>query len=334
MHYAELKQAWTELMAEGAPFEIATVEVAGVPVRAFKNAPPSVRELWLSTKAFGERDYLVYEDERLTYAEAHVQTAAVANWLLDHGVQPGDRIAIAMRNYPEWLLAYWGAVSIGVAVVGINAWWTPAELAYGLKDSQPKVVFADDERIARLPADLDAIVVAIRTEPRAGGVAWADVIARGGELPMVPIDPDADANIFYTSGTTGTPKGAQLTHRGCINNLMNMSFAGQASALATARATGVIPDPAAAPIPSTLLTTPLFHVTANNCGAYAVTAGGGKLVLMYRWDAGEALKLIERERVVAMSGVPVMARELINHPDFATRDTSSLMSLGFVALRK
>jgi long-chain acyl-CoA synthetase len=107
-----------------------------------------------------------------------------------------------------------------------------------------------------------------------------------------------------------------------------MMFAGQAQALATLQSTGQAPPTEAPPTPVSLVTTPLFHVTANNCGAYAVTAGGGTLVLMYRWDAGEALKLIERERVTAMSGVPVMSRELLSHPDFATTDTSTLVSLG------
>ncbi len=333
MHYAELNDAWAELTSPGAPFEIAEIEVRGARIRSFKNAPPSVREVWLSTLPFAERDYLVYEDERFTYAQAHAQVASIANWMLAHGVKPGDRVAIAMRNYPEWMLIYWAACCIGVAVVGMNAWWTAPEMAYGLKDSAPKVVFADAERIARInedPAMLgEATLVAVRTDPPAGATPWSDVIAVGGALPDVQVDPDADACIFYTSGTTGFPKGAQLTHRGCVSNLFNMMFAGQAAGLATARATGLAIDPTAPPpIPVGLITTPLFHVTANNCGAYALTAGGGKMVLMYRWDAEEALKLIEREKVSAVSGVPVMARELITHPDFAKYDTSSLLTLG------
>ena len=334
MHYAELDQAWAELTGPGGPFEITTVDVGGVPIRTFVAAPPSVRELWLSTLAFADRDYLVYADERITYGEAHGQVAAIANWMMDQGVRPGDRVAVAMRNYPEWMLIYWAGVSIGVAVVGMNAWWTAVEMAYGLKDSAPKVVFADAERIDRIgeqPGMLgQALLVAVRADNApAGAVAFADVLARGGALPELVIDPEADACIFYTSGTTGFPKGAQLTHRGCVNNLMNMMFAGQVTALATQRATGVIPDPEApVPIPVTLVTTPLFHVTANNCGAYATTAAGGKMVLMYRWDAGEALKLIERERVSSVSGVPVMARELVTHPDFSRFDTSSLLTVG------
>ena len=334
MHYKELKQAWAELTAPGAPFEIKEIEVRRVNIRTFKNAPPSIRELWLSTAQFADREYLVYEDERMTYAQAHSQTAAIANWLFRQGVKPGDRVAIAMRNYPEWMLVYWACVSVGIAVVGMNAWWVTDEVEFALKDSEPKVVFCDEERLARIlerPAAASRTkLVATRVKTLPPGVtAWKDVLAEGGAMPSVNVDPDADACIFYTSGTTGSPKGAQLTHRGCVSNLFNMMFSGQVQALATMRATGVAPDPAApVPIPITLLTTPLFHVTANNCGAYATTAGGGKMVLMYKWDAGEALKLIERERVTAMSGVPVMSRELLTHPDFARTDMSSLMTLG------
>jgi long-chain acyl-CoA synthetase len=332
MHYEALRQVWGTLIAPGAPFEVATVEVGGVPIRTYKNAIPSVRELWLSTAAFADRTYLVYQDERISYAEAHKLTASIANWLLVKGVKPGDRIGIAMRNFPEWMLIYWAALSIGVAVVGMNAWWVADEVAYALKDSEPKVVFADSDRLDRIferPETAAATkLVGVRAETLpAGVIPWSEVIAKVGAMPDIQVDPDADACIFYTSGTTGFPKGAQLTHRGCINNLMNMGFAGQAQTLATQASTGEA-APAEVPIPVSLLTTPLFHVTANNCGAYAVTAGGGTLVLMYRWDAGEALRLIERERVTAMSGVPVMAREVLTHPDFATTDTSSLGSLG------
>lgn len=332
MHYAELDKAWAELTAPGAPFEIAEVEVRGVRIKTFKAAPPNVRALWLSTAQFADRDYLVYQDERITYAEAHKQVASIANWLKAHGVGPGDRVAVAMRNYPEWMLIYWACACIGAACVGMNAWWTAPEMAYGLKDAAPKVLFADGERIARLneqPDMLgDTLLVATRIDRLPVGAApWSEVVGFGGELPAADIDPDSDLCIFYTSGTTGFPKGAQLTHRSCINNLMNMMFSGQAHGLATQRATGVEP-PATPPIPVTLVTTPLFHVTANNCGAYATTAAGGKMVLMYRWDAGEALKLIHNERVTSASGVPVMAREIITHPDFDKYDTSSLISLG------
>jgi long-chain acyl-CoA synthetase len=332
MHYEALKQVWGALIAPGAPFEVETIEVRGAPILTFKNAAPNIRALWLSTAAFGDRDYLIYQDERITYAEAHRRVASIANWLLAEGVKPGERIAIAMRNYPEWLLLYWAAVSVGIAAVGMNAWWVADEVEYALNDSEPKVIFCDAERLERImerpsTAARSKLVVTRMDHPPAGVTSYTEVVATGGAMPDIEVDSDADACIFYTSGTTGNPKGAQLTHRGCINNLMNMGFAGQAQALATAQSTGVAP-PDPPPTPVSLLTTPLFHVTANNCGAYAVTAGGGTLVLMYRWDAGEALRLIAREKVTGMSGVPVMSRELLAHPDFATTDTSTLASLG------
>ena len=333
MHYKELKTAWAELIAPGAMFEIEEIEVRGQVLRSYKNQPPNIRALWMSTAQYTTREYIVYQDERLTYAEAHAQVNAVANWLMAQGVKPGDRVAIAMRNYPEWMLIYWACVCIGVAAVGMNAWWVTEEMEFALKDSAPKVVFADGERLARILERPETAarskLVAVRTEAPAGVTAWSDVIARGGAMPDVKVDPDADACIFYTSGTTGFPKGAQLTHRGCIANLFNIMFSGQVGGLATARATGVPIDPTAPmPVPIALITTPLFHVTANNCGAYAISAAGGKMILMYRWDAGEALKLIERERITVMGGVPVMARELLSHPDFDSIDTSSLMTLG------
>jgi long-chain acyl-CoA synthetase len=334
MHYKELERAWNELTAPGAPFEIETLDVRGIPTRNYKHAPKTVRELWLASAQFAEREYMVYQDERMTYAEAHRQVASVGAWLAARGVKRGDRIAIAMRNYPEWLLIYWACVCMGVAVVGMNAWWVAEEIDYAIKDSAPKAIFCDGERLVRLterPETAAGIpIIATRVETRPAGVLdWAEVIAHGGELPEVEVDPDDDACIFYTSGTTGFPKGAQLTHRGCIANLFSLMFAGQVQALATLEATGVGPEPGAPPpIPVALLTTPLFHVTANNCGAYAVTAGGGKLVLMYKWDPKEALSLIQQEKVTSMSGVPTMSRELISHPDFDSHDLSSLVSLG------
>jgi long-chain acyl-CoA synthetase len=334
VHYKELKKAWGELTAAGAPFEIETLTVRGAPMRAYKNAPRTVRDLWLASAQFADREYLIYQDERMTYGEAHRQVGAIGSWLASRGVTRGDRVAIAMRNYPEWLLVYWACVSLGVAVVGMNAWWVAEEIDYAIKDSTPKVIFCDGERHARLterPETAAGIpMVATRIESLPDGVIpWSEVLAQGGGLPEAAVDPDDDACIFYTSGTTGFPKGAQLTHRGCLANLFSLMFSGQVTAKATMEAMGVAPDPdAPVPIPIALLTTPLFHVTANNCGAYPVTAGGGKMVLMYRWDPKTALTLIEQEKVTSMSGVPVMSRELITHPDFESHDLSSLMSLG------
>ncbi len=334
--YRELRQAWDELTGPGGQFEIVEVDVRGQRIRAYKNAPASLRDLWLLSAGHGDADYLVYDDDRITFTEAHRQVAQVANWLVAHGVQPGDRVAVAMRNYPEWMLSYWACVSIGVACVGMNAWWTGPELVYGVTDSDPSVIIADVERLDRLEAHRDEIgerlLVGVRLpEPRPGVVPWAELVEGDAALPDVEVDPDDDACIFYTSGTTGRPKGAQLTHRGCVANVMSLAFVStvQSAALRAARGpdadTG---DFTGGDRPASLVTTPLFHVTANNCVAHAMTLVGGKLVHMYKWDPAEALRLIEAERITTVSGVPVMAREIMAHPDFESRDTSSLQSLG------
>jgi len=329
MHYAELRAVREELTGPGGQFEVVEEEILGNRIKTFKAAPPTVREFWLSTIAWGDRPYLIYEGEVLTYAQTHAQVNALAAWLMAQGVQPGDRVAIAMRNYPEWMVAYWACTAIGVAAVGMNAWWTSEELDYAIKDSAPKVLIADAERLARYREltghELKLVGVRLADYP-ADVTPWAEIVASGGAMPAVSVDPEADACIFYTSGTTGFPKGAQLTHRGCVANLMNMLYSTTAQALATERATGVAP-PTDAPIPVSLLTTPLFHVTANNCGAYLTSAAGGAIVLMYKWDAGEALKLIEKYGITGVSGVPIMAREIINHPLFAKTNTSTLTGL-------
>ena len=331
MHYKELNQVYTALTSPGQPFEIEAVPVRGQKLRSFKNAPPNIRAFWLASAAFAANEYLVFENVRLTYARAHAEVASFAAWLASEGVKSGDRVAIAMRNYPEWLLAYWACCCISVAAVGFNAWWVGEELAYAIEDSSPKVIVCDRERFDRLMARPEiargAKIVLVRGETDEPGVVrWTDITAKPAQMPQVDIDPDADACIFYTSGTTGRPKGAQLTHRGCLNNLMSILFSGAAQGGALQMATNT--EAVAPPTPVAIATTPLFHVTANNCLAYPVTAQGGKIVLMYKWDAGEALRLIEAERALTLSGVPTMAREILAHPDFAKRDTSSLLQMG------
>jgi long-chain acyl-CoA synthetase len=332
--YDELREVWQEFTAPGGPFEIKTQEVLGRPLKTYANAPASLRDIWLASAGYAERDYLVYGDERWTYEDAHRDTAAIAAWLTDHGICSGDRIAIAMRNYPEWMLTYWAAVSIGVSVVGMNAWWVGPEMAYGLQDSAPKLLIADKERLASYLAiaeetpPMQVIAVRVEGELPSGVLPFSAMTEGGGSMPEVSIDTDSDACIFYTSGTTGRPKGAQLTHRGCVSNLMSLAFWNTAQGEVMKRAAKNDPtlsDPGAI---AALIVTPLFHVTANNCLAQAMTLGGGKLVHMYKWEAGEALRLIEAESITNFSGVPTMARELIAHSDFATRDTSSLKSLG------
>ena len=332
--------ARAELTGPGGPFATTTIEVRGVPIQTYANVPPTMRTIWESTAAHGDKDYIVYEDERYTFAEIQAQVRKLARHLVANGVTPHSRVAVAMRNYPEWVVSYWATVSIGAAVVGMNAWWTPPEIEYALNDSEPRVLIADDERLERLahmPAQLPMHIISVRTDRAVpeGSARWADVMAAAdpGSLPEVSIDPDDDATIFYTSGTTGFPKGAQLTHRGSVGNIFNLIAMSSAVALAEQKAiqAGDIPAPESTPEPRPpvfMAPTPLFHVTACNCILHPATISGGKIVLTYKWDPGRALELIEREQVTSFSGVPTMSRELLMHPDWSKRDTSSLQGLG------
>lgn len=337
-----LNSAWAELTSPGAQFAMTETNVDGVPMRVYAAAPPNMRLVWDMARGFGERDYIVFEDERLTYAQADERIRALAHHLATvDGVAKGDRVAIAMRNYPEWVLAYWAIASIGAVVVGMNAWWTPKEMAYGLSDSSPKVLIADTERLERASEILDSLdqpiaLIGVRVDRTKASIPqdtvdWEAVMAIEGVpdvLPPVEIDPNDDVTIFYTSGTTGNSKGAQLTHRGSVHNLMNMAFMPLVQTTAMMRAAGVTSEQSEASQLVAMAPTPLFHVTAMNCVLHPITAVGGKIVLTYRWDTARAIELIEREQVNVFSGVPTMSREMLAHPDWATRDTSALKGMG------
>ena len=331
---AHYRDAVAMVTAPGAFLELTTIDHGGQTLKAYKHAPVSMRDLWMMGQGYGDQEYIVYGDERWTFAEAGQLVANFATWLQTQGIGSGDRVAIALRNYPEWIFAYWGVIAVGGVVVGMNAWWVADEMAYALSDSEPKLLVADDQRLAtfaEIAGDFsDLTVVAVREpSPPVAAVQWAQTVSEPGEFPMPAIDTNDDACIFYTSGTTGRPKGAQLTHRGCVHNIMNVAAMGQIFGTTQALGRGEHLDaPVSAPPATSLVATPLFHVTANNCVMHGATVSGGKLVLMYKWDTEEALRLIEREQVNTLSAVPMMTRELLAHPNFADYDTSSLASLG------
>ncbi len=332
--------ARNEITGPGSPFAVTTEVVRGVTLKSFAAAPPNMRFMWEMSAGHGDKDYLVYEDERFSYNEVHVMVRKLAQHLVAHGVGSGTRVALAMRNYPEWVVGYWATISIGAAAVGMNAWWTAPEMEYALNDSAPLVLIADDERLERFQQLTNVPpmhVISVRTDRavQGDGVRWADVMSAAdpGVLPDASIDPDDDATIFYTSGTTGFPKGAQLTHRGSVANIFNIAAMGAITNAAEQKAVALgevtaAPAPDVAYSPAFMAPTPLFHVTACNCLLHPATLVGGKVVMTYKWDPGRALELIERERITNFSGVPSMSRELLMHPDWSTRDTSSVVGMG------
>jgi long-chain acyl-CoA synthetase len=321
-------QAIAELTTPGARFELSDATLEGRPYKVFKNAPPSLRQLFDTARGRGDAVFLVYEDERWTFGQVMERVDALGAALVErYGVRPGDRVAIAMRNYPEYVVSFAAVTSIGAIAVCLNAWWTTEEMAYGLEDSSPAVVIADPERAERARPAMDRLGIhGIEVRPEGGLTprfdAWDEVVVVGPALPPLEIAPDDDATILYTSGTTGHPKGAVSSHRAVLSALLSF-------ACRTAANVMVQPPKEKHPFPvSFILVVPLFHVTGLVPVMLSCFAGGYKLVMMYKWGPERALELIEREQITQFVGVPTMSWDLLESPDFARRDTSSLASVG------
>ncbi len=326
------------LTAPGGKFEMETVTIGGVATRVWKNAPPSLRYLIEAARGHGERVFTIYEDERVTYEATWRAVTTLAAHLRTLGIGPGDRVALAMRNLPEWPVAFFAATAIGAVMVPLNAWWTGAEMAYGLADSGARVLITDDERHHRLEdiyatiPSLEQVLVSRAVAPLTGIAApLEDVIGASSlwatlpdqPLPDAVIAPDDDATIFYTSGTTGAPKGALGTHRNMMSNILTGGYSGARSALRR----GEMPPE---PTPRVTLTViPLFHVTACSAGMMGVIATGSTMIFMRKWDTVRAMEIIEREKVNVTGGVPTIAWQLIEHPDRGNYDLSSLESIAY-----
>ena len=330
-----------QLLGPGGPFEVEDITVDGVTVRSFVRAPATIVECFQHAKAHARRDHLVFEDTRLTFADVRGQALGIAGELgSGYGVRHGDRIAIAMRNFPEFVICFWAAAAVGAIPVLLNAWWTGPELRYALADADARVVFADPERIERLADAADGRgtppIIGVRTagNDRAGDVSVTSLAAFEDLASGPPLDeaelaapgPDEVAVILYTSGTTGFPKGALITHRNIIASTMNMAFATARHSAITGRA------PARGRQPSSISTAPLFHI--GGVGAIAGTAlSGGKITLMRKWDVEECLALAVREEVTSLGGVPAIARQILEHPDAARlRERVSACPLGGAAV--
>ena len=328
------------LCAPGMPFEMETADIEGVPTRVWKNALPNLAVLAAHANAsFGDREFVVYEDERVTYAAWYRAVATLAHALQERGVKKGDRVALAMRNLPEWPVAFFAAAVAGAIVVPLNAWWTGEELAFGLADSGAAILICDAERWDRISpykAEMPALAHVMVT--RAGAAAMAEpaitlesIISSPKSyadladlsLPDVAIAPDDAATIFYTSGTTGKPKGALGSHRNLLTNGFSSAYSGAATVL---RRGEPLPEPS---IRASLLVIPMFHVTACSASMIPTIQAGHKIVLLHKWDTVKAFEIIEREKINATGGVPFIAWQLIEHPDRAKYDLSSIDAISY-----
>ena len=327
------EQALAQLTAKGQPFEIVETEAIGRRVRVFANAPKNIRELIEATRS--DKEFLVYENERYTYEDTWRQACRLAHALVnDFGVKKGDHVAIAMRNYPEWIFSYVAIASIGAVAIAVNSLWTADEMAHGLNLSKPKVLIADQERIDRvmslasLPEGLRIIGVRTKKPLPANATEWGDIAAKAEQtaMPAIDVSPDDDLQMLFTSGSTGNPKGAVSTHRNVISALLSWELDLHAS-----WATGLLtPPPADPPPPQTamLLAIPLFHVTGLLACYMQSYRFQRRMILMYKWDVERGAEIIEREGITHMTATPAITGDLVAFSRATGRKFPTLTQIG------
>jgi len=344
-----LSEIRAQLSGPGGQFEIVTDTIDGVEMKVYKDRFDSLRVVAQFGAMHGDKEFIVFGDRRITFAEFIAGANSVSNALVgEAGVQRGDRVAVLAQNSPEWCQAFWGTVDIGAVLVGLNGWWTTDEILYGLEDSGSKVLVADRRRFERIADQIDSIdtverVYLIDADPAEFAVdgvvspklhPFSELVAAPTEqFPEGTIDEADPAVIFYTSGTTGKPKGAISTHRNMIANLQNTVFTLTSnSMLETELADGdeskSLTPPGTQPV--ALFSAPLFHVAGCHSTLVVGMLGGLKLVMIEgKFTPEAALGLIERERVSIWTAVPTMVWRVCEFPDRHDVDTDSVISVSF-----
>ncbi len=324
----EFAAVQAQLTGPGAPWEIRLGEDG---VRYYTKAPANLVEALIVARQHGDREFLVYEGERRSFNQLLAEADALAAALQERGIAAGDRIGLAMRNYPEWMAVFIAAVTVGAVIVPVNSWGRPADICHALGDAQVRLTFCDQPRYDGIASwleaeGIEALIARPDREEDPKGLA-AFVAAFQGKSPA-PVDLDGDdlAMIMYTSGTSGAPKGAASTHSAICQALFNFEFAATAAAMCNGEIIGAMLERGFPP--TSLLAVPLFHV--SGCHAQFLTSlrGGRRIVMMYKWDVDRALRYIEEERITSIAAAPSMVLDLLESPAFDKADTSSLFSIG------
>ncbi len=305
-----LMQSAMKVIASDPLFAVGEEQIRGNTYRVFQNIPKNLGQFFAEAVAEqGDKPFLAYEGERLTFRELHEKSLRFADAMARrYGVKKGDHVAIAMRNYPEWCIAYVGLVSLGVVVVPLNAWWKGDELKYGLQDSGAKIVIADGRRldyISPYKDELGLTVILARDEADGADYRFEALVEEGDARPIdASIAPDDRFCIVYTSGSTGQPKGVVLTHRGALSTLYSWFFISRFLEDAIGRS--IVGDD-----PGILLAIPLFHVTGSHSIFMLSFLLGRRVVIMRRWDPEDAVRIINEEKLTNFVGVPSQSFELM-----------------------
>jgi long-chain acyl-CoA synthetase len=325
MGFYRLDFADKALQASASPFEL---EVTPQGFSRYRHAPVSMAATIDYFDQFSAREYLVFEEQRITYGEAKERILAMMDAFTRSGLKPGDRVAVAMRNFPEWVFGFFAITASGLIAVPLNAWWSADELLYGLRDSGAKLALVDQERAAMLAGRIDLPLWSRGPEevsdPSVVMLGTRIQAARSENARLVEVRGDTPAAMFYTSGTTGRPKGVILTHENILQALYNALYLGARTIL---RAGGDVTASVEQAI--NLVSIPLFHVTGCVAMLLPGTATGAKFILSRRFDPLEALELIQRERVTSFGGVPTVAQQILRHPERDRFDLSSVKVVSY-----
>ena len=325
-HDASYRNAIAQLTGAGAPFEIETVDG----LRRYRGAPGTLREALDAGRAHGDAEFAVYEGERWSFNRLFAEADAASAALAARGVSAGDRVAIAMRNYPEWMAAFIAIANLGAVIVPLNSWGTAADIAFGLDDSGAGFAICDQQRfnaVTEQAPGLAESTVVVRPADPDDPRSWAAFIAPylGAVAPKVEIRRGDVAMIMYTSGTSGKPKGAVSSNDAICQAVFNMECAQIAAAMCNGEKFAAMLERGHPP--TALLGIPLFHNSGCHSQFLLHLRGGRRLAMMYKWDPKQALRLIEQEHITTIAAAPAMLIDLLEHPDFDSTDTSSLFAL-------
>ena len=327
---ASLLEQWRgcsqQLLSAQSPFALAVDEQGQ---KHFVNAPADLIEALQAGRRHANAPFLLWREQRFSFAEfyaaADQMTAALQQILR---IQPGERVAIAMRNRPEWMIAFVACVQAGAVPVPLNSWGLHDELLYAIEDAGAAALICDPERLQQLQDSLQGVqVILVDGQPAAGQHAWAALLdAELAPMQLASVKPDDAALMMYTSGTTSRAKGVLSNHRAVAQSLFALEYQGALAGMTSPERIKPIMESGLQP--TALLCFPLFHVSGLHAQFLSMLRNGRRMVIMYKWDAEEALRLIETERCTQFNGAPVMMLQLINHPRFDSSATATLFALG------
>lgn len=316
-----------QLTGPGAPFETHRIEVNGVTVPAYKNAVGTLADIIAQGRQHGDKVYLQYCGDTWSFDRFFACVDRMAGILQQHyNIGPGDRIAIAMRNRPEWLAAFCAVINVGAVAVPLNSWGKAEELHHGLSASQAKVVICDQQRcdfIAPERFGVHALLVD-NNDIVDNNTALLDGFSDPIDVAPITLTPDDDAILMFTSGTSGTPKGALFKHFNCVQALFNIEFIGAGTFMTHQEVMGAFM--AKNPV-KTLCAVPLFHISGLFSQGIMSLKGGRSLYMMYKWDADEAMEAIREEGITVLMGAPTMMLEILQHPTVNDTDLSNISNI-------